>query len=158
MPAEIVIRPIHDLSAETETYQRTAGERAVCSPIYASTSMQRSMNVFVSAVVILAWATGCATAARQPRPGLGRLTVGVTGSGGSASTLMLNIAVESTSIGGSVKAYAGLFTSNDVPFGTHVVRLTGVPSSCRVDNGSERKITLNEQRRSAVLRLDVRCD
>ena len=116
------------------------------------------MYAFVPMVVILAWATGCATAARQPRPGQGRLTVGVTASGGSASTLMLNITVESTGIGGSVKADAGVFTSNEVPFGTHVVRLTGVPSTCRVDNGAERKISINEQRRFAVLRFDVSCD
>ena len=75
-----------------------------------------------------------------------------------SATLMLNIAVESTGIGGSVKADAGLFTSNEVPFGTHVVRLTGVPTTCRVDNGAERKISINEQRRFAVLRFDVSCD
>jgi hypothetical protein len=46
----------------------------------------------------------------------------------------------------------------DVPFGTHVVRLTGVPGSCRVDNGAERTISLGEQRRAAVVRFDVRCD
>jgi hypothetical protein len=120
--------------------------------------MQRWMHRFVSAVVILVCAAGCATPARQTRPRQGTLTVGVTANGASASTLMLNIAVESTGIGGSVKADAGVFTSEDVPFGTHVVRLTGVPSTCRVDNGLERKITISEQRRFAVLRFDVRCD
>jgi hypothetical protein len=115
--------------------------------------MQRWVHVFV----VLICVAGCARA-RQPRPGQGRLTVGVTASGASASTLMLNIAVESTGIGGRVKADAGVFTSNDVPFGTHVVRLTGLPSTCRVDNGAERTISLSEQRRSAVLRFDVRCE
>ena len=119
--------------------------------------MQRWMHVVVSAVLILMCAAGCARA-RQPRPGQGRLTVGVTASGASASTLMVNIAVESTGIGGRVKAEAGLFTSDDVPFGTHVVRLTGVPTTCRVEDGAERKITISEQRRSAVVRFDVRCD
>ena len=71
---------------------------------------------------------------------------------------MLKIVVESTGIGGSVKPDAGVFTSDDVPFGTHVVRLTGVPSACRVDDGAERKITISEQRRFAVLRFDVRCN
>ena len=79
-------------------------------------------------------------------------------SGASASTLVLKVVVESTAIDGSVKADAGVFTSDDVPFGTHVVRLTGVPSTCRVDDGSDRKITISEQRRFAVLRFDVRCD
>ena len=71
---------------------------------------------------------------------------------------MLKIVVESTGIDGGVKADAGVFTSDDVPFGTHVVRLTGVPDTCRVDNGAERKIAISEQRRFAVLRFDVRCD
>ena len=112
----------------------------------------------MSAVVILACAFGCASAARQPRPGSGRLTVGVTASGPSASTLSLRVVVESTGIDGSVKADAGVFTSDDLPFGTHLVRLTGVPSTCRVDDGAERKITINEQRRFAVLRFNVNCN
>ena len=116
------------------------------------------MQVSVSALLILASTAGCASAARQQRPGSGRLTVGVTASGASASTLVLKIVVESTGIAGSVKADAGVFTSDDVPFGTHVVRLTGVPSTCRIDNGSERNITIGEQRRFAVLRFDVHCD
>ena len=126
--------------------------------------MQRRRHVrdatqlVVSAMVILACAAGCAPAARQQQPRPGRLTVGVTATGASASNLMLKIVVESTGIGGSVKADAGLFTSNDVPFGTHVVRLTGVPSTCRVDDGAERTITISEQRRVAVLRFDVRCN
>ena len=71
---------------------------------------------------------------------------------------MLKIVVESTGIGGIVKPNAGVFTSDDVPLGTHVVRLTGVPSTCRVDEGAERKITISEQRPFAVLRFDVRCE
>ena len=82
----------------------------------------------------------------------------MTTTGASASTLMLRINIESTGIDGSVKADAGVFTSDEVPFGTHVVRLTGVPSTCRVENGAERKITISEQTRFAVLRFDVRCD
>src|SRR5688572_21068157 len=120
--------------------------------------MRRWMQVIFVPVVFLVCAAGCATAVRQPRPGFGRLTVGATASGAAATTLTLNVAVQSTGISGSIKADAGVFTSDEVPFGTHVVRLTDVPSTCRVDNGSERKITLNEQRRFAVLRFDVRCD
>lgn len=70
---------------------------------------------------------------------------------------MVTIVVEATGISGTVKADAGLFTSNEVPFGTHVVRLMGVPTTCRVENGAERKITISEQRRMAVLRFDLRC-
>jgi hypothetical protein len=86
------------------------------------------------------------------------LTVGVTASGASASALSLRIVVESTDIDGTVKADAGVFTSDEVPFGTHLVRLSGVPSTCRVDDGAERKITISEQRRFAVLRFTVSCN
>ena len=127
--------------------------------IYDLISMRRSALGFVFVMVLIfVCAAGCASATRQQRPGSGRLTVGVTATGASASTLMLKIVVESTGIDGSVKADAGVFTSDDVPFGTHVVRLIGVPNTCRVDNGAERKITISEQRRFGVLRFDVRCD
>ena len=119
--------------------------------------MRRRTHVFVFAVVVLTCVAGCVRP-RQPRPGQGRLTVGVTASGASASALMLNVAVESTGIGGSIKGDAGVFTSNDVPFGTHVVRLTGMPSTCRVENGAEQKITISELNRFVVLRFDVRCE
>ena len=118
-------------------------------------TMRCSRYVFASTMVILACAAGCAARQQQPRPG--RLTVGVTATGASASTLMVTIVVDATGISGTVKADAGLFTSNEVPFGTHVVRLMGVPTTCRVENGAERKITISEQRRMAVLRFDLRC-
>ncbi|HEU4689388.1 MAG TPA: hypothetical protein VFS23_13530 [Vicinamibacterales bacterium] len=120
--------------------------------------MNGPWRAVASATVILACSAGCASAARQPRPGSGRLTVGVTASGPSGSTLSLRVVVESTGIDGTVKADAGVFTSDDVPFGTHLVRLIGVPSSCRVDEGAERKITINEQQRFAVLRFNVSCN
>jgi hypothetical protein len=116
------------------------------------------MYGFVPAVLILACAAGCASAARQQRPGPGRVTVGVRATGASASNLTFNVVVESTGIAGSVKADSGVFTSGDVPFGTHVVRLTGVPGRCRVQDGAERTITISEQRRAVVLRFDVRCE
>jgi len=116
------------------------------------------VHAFVSGVAIVACVAGCASAARQQGPGAGRLTVGVTASGASASTLVLKIVVESTGIDGSVKADAGVFTTSDVPFGTHIVRLTGIPAGCRADGGAEREITIDEKRRSAVLRFSVRCE
>ena len=81
----------------------------------------------------------------------------MTASGASASTLSLTVVIGSTGVQGSVQADAGVFTSDEVPFGTHLVRLTGVPSTCRVDDGAERTITINEQRRFAVLRFNVTC-
>jgi hypothetical protein len=97
--------------------------------------MKRRWAAVVSALVILACAAGCA-----------------------ASTLSLRVVVESTGIDGSVKADAGVFTSDDVPFGTHLVQLVGVPSSSRVDDGAERTIRISEQRRFTVLRFNVSCN
>ena len=85
------------------------------------------------------------------------MTVGVTTTGGSPSSLTFRVVVQPAGISGNVKADAGVFTSDDVPFGEQVVRLVDLPGSCRVENGAERKISVTEQRRFAVLRFDVRC-
>ena len=57
----------------------------------------------------------------------------------------------------SVKADAGVFTSGDVPYGDHVVRLVDVPARCRVDGGPERKISLSEKQQSTAVRFSVQC-
>lgn len=111
----------------------------------------------LATVLALACSAACASAPRRQRPGRGSLTVGVTTSGGSPSTLTFKVSIDPAGIVGAVKADAGVFTSDDVPFGEHVVRLIDLPGSCRVENGAERKITLAEQKRFAVLRFDVRC-
>ena len=63
---------------------------------------------------------------------------------------------EPAGITGDVKADAGVFVNDHIPDGDHVVRLT-LPAHCRADSGTERKITLSPQRRSAVVRFEVRC-
>jgi hypothetical protein len=121
--------------------------------------MRRTANqlALLLAIVVVACATACASAPRQRRADHGSLTVGVTTSGGSSSTLTFRVSVEPAGISGSVKADAGVFTTDDVPFGEQVVRLLELPGGCRVENGAERKISVSEQRRFAVLRFDVRC-
>ena len=147
------VRVRYGCRADRATMVLTKRVRRSCDTCY----MEASWRAVVCAVVLLGCAAGCASAARQPGPGSGRLTVGVTATGPSPSAASLRVVIESTGIDGSVKADAGVFTSDDVPFGTHLVRLTGVPSACRVDDGAERKITINEQRRFAVLRFNLTC-
>ena len=105
---------------------------------------------------LLLCASGCASSPPRPQPGGGRLTVGVT-TAGSARTATFRVTVEPAGITGPVKADAGVFINDDIPPGDHVVRLLDVPAACRIKGGSERKIAITPQRRSAVLRFDVDC-
>lgn len=116
-----------------------------------------TLLVLALVVSVISSTAGCASAPRQQQPGRGSLTVGVTTTGGSPSSLTFRVVVQPAGISGNVKADAGVFTSDDVPFGEQVVRLVDLPGSCRVENGAERKISVTEQRRFAVLRFDVRC-
>jgi hypothetical protein len=98
---------------------------------------------------------GCATGAVRQVPDRGKLTVGVTTTGGS-SPANFHLTIEPAGISGEVKADAGVFINDHLPDGEHVVRLA-LPANCRADAGTERKITISPQRRSAVLRFEVRC-
>jgi hypothetical protein len=89
--------------------------------------------------------SACATGAVRQSPDRGKL---------SPSTFHLTI--EPAGITGDVKADAGVFVNDHIPDGDHVVRLA-LPAQCRADSGTERKITLSPQRRSAVVRFEVRC-
>ena len=128
----------------------------MCSNIsYDSVLMPLAANLFAAAGLLIV-CTACASAPQQS--GVGKLTVGVTATGASSSNLVLKVVVEPAGISGSVKADAGVFTTGVVPLGTHLVRLTGVPAQCRVDGEVERKITITEQARFAVLRFALRCN
>ena len=105
--------------------------------------------------VFAALASGCAPGAvRQPSDS-GRVTVGVT-TVGSSSPSTFRLTIEPAGIAGEVKADAGVFINDHVPGGEHVVQLV-LPSNCRADNGAQRTIAISQQRRSAVLRFEVRC-
>jgi hypothetical protein len=121
--------------------------------------MQLASRPFFSIVIMVAAiCAGCATGARQQRPGRGSLTVGVTTTPPAAATLTFRVTVEPAGIAGAVKADAGVFNHDGLPFGDHVVRLSDLPAACQVAGGAERKISISEQRRFAVLRFDVRCN
>jgi hypothetical protein len=105
----------------------------------------------------LLWNVGCATGASQQRPARGRVAIGVTTTGELASSLTFRVTIEPAGLSASVKADAGVFTSGDVPYGDHVVRLVDVPARCRVDGGPERNISLSEKQQSTALRFSVQC-
>lgn len=100
-------------------------------------------------------ANACATGTVQTLPERGRVTVGVTTTGTSTPSAF-HLTIEPAGIEGDVQADAGVFINDHVPSGDHVVRLA-LPAQCRVDTGTERRITISQQRRSAVVRFDVRC-
>jgi hypothetical protein len=100
-------------------------------------------------------ASACATGTVRTVPDPGKVTVGVTTTGRATSSTY-HLTIEPAGIVGDVKADAGVYVNDHVPAGDHVVRLA-VPAHCRVDAGTERKITISQQRRSAVLRFEVRC-
>jgi hypothetical protein len=70
--------------------------------------------------------------------------------------MMFSVSIEPAGVGGVIKADAGVFTSAAVPAGNHVVRLTDLPSRCRVEGDPERKVSVSE-RRSATVRFVVAC-
>src|SRR4029453_9744599 len=117
----------------------------------------RCVAVSLTLGAVSLWNVGCATGANQQRPVRGRVAIGVRTTGDIASSLTFRVLIEPAGVTGTVKADVGVFTSADVPYGDHVVRLVDVPPQCRVDGGAERKISLSEDRRSTALRFDVHC-
>jgi hypothetical protein len=113
------------------------------------TSTREALCVFV------AFAGACATRAVHQPADSGKVTVGVT-TMGSPSPSTFRLTIEPAGIAGEVKSDAGVFINDNVPAGEHVVHLA-LPSNCRADKGAERTITVSQQRRSAVLRFEVRC-
>jgi hypothetical protein len=117
--------------------------------------MQGQMRTAWPAILLALTVSGCATGAVRQVPDRGKLTVGVT-TAGSSRPSTFRLTIEPAGISGDVEADAGVFVNDHIPDGEHVVRLT-LPTNCRADSGTERKITLSPQRRSAVVRFEVRC-
>ena len=116
------------------------------------------MNRFGSFSIVVAAlaATSCATGAVRPRSNLGKLTVGVTATGSARVPDTFRLTVTPAGLSGDVKSDAGVYINDEVPMGEQVVRLT-LPANCQADNGAERTVTFSPQRRTAVLRFEVRC-
>jgi hypothetical protein len=99
--------------------------------------------------------SACATGTLRQVPDRGKLTVGVTTTGGSSPSTF-HLTIEPAGITGDVRSDAGVFVHDHIPDGEHIVQL-GLPANCRAESGTEKKIMLSPQRRSAVVRFEVRC-
>ena len=95
-------------------------------------------------------ATACATGGLKSQTAVGRVTVGVTSRGPGVETMTFNVSIEPAGLNGSVKGDVGVFTADNTPAGSQVVRLTHLPGRCRVDGEPERKITVAAGRSSTV--------
>lgn len=108
------------------------------------------------AMLVFAGAAACATHATQTQPASGRVTVGVTSRGPGVASMTFTVSIEPAGVNASIKADAGVYTANDTPAGTHIVRLKNLPGRCRVEGNEEREISVSP-RRSAVVRFVVVC-
>lgn len=108
------------------------------------------------ALSVVTGTAACATHAPQTQPASGRVTVGVTSSGPGVASMTFTVSIEPAGVNAPIKADAGVYTANDTPAGTHVVRLKDLPGRCRVEGNEERQISVSP-RRSAVVRFVVVC-
>jgi len=69
--------------------------------------------------------------------------------------MTFTVAIEPAGLKGSVKGDVGVFTADDTPEGSQVVRLTNLPGRCRVDGDPERKIIVRAGRSTTVRFLVV---
>lgn len=98
----------------------------------------------------------CAQRVPPATPGTGRVTIGVTTTGPGAESLRFGVSLEPAGLTATVKADAGVFTAAAVPAGDLIIRLTNVPTSCRVAEGAERRIELRPSG-SLTVRFIVEC-
>jgi hypothetical protein len=108
------------------------------------------------AALVFAGTAACTRSAPKTQPSSGRLTVGVTSTGPGVASLSFTVSIEPEGVNRSIKADAGVFTSNDTAAGDHVVRLKDVPARCRVEGDQARPIKVSPSD-SAVVRFVVVC-
>jgi hypothetical protein len=104
----------------------------------------------------LLFCVSCAKSNVKSVPTSGRVTVGVTSRGPGVEAMTFTVSIDPAGVEGSVKGDIGIFTADDTPAGSQVVRLKNLPGRCRVDGESERKITVAAGR-SATVRFVVTC-
>jgi hypothetical protein len=124
--------------------------------VAAAAGPRRALARTVGILAPVLFAGGCATGRIQPTADTGKVTVGVTTTGLAASPATFRLTIEPAGLASDVRADVGVFTNDRVPNGEHAARLQ-VPANCQVDKGPERTFTISPQRRSAVLRFEVRC-
>ena len=104
----------------------------------------------------LFFCASCAKSNVKSVPNSGRVTVGVTSRGPGVEAMTFTVSIDPAGVEGSVKGDIGIFTADDTPAGSHVVRLKNLPARCRIDGESERKITVAAGR-STTVRFVVTC-
>jgi hypothetical protein len=114
----------------------------------------RGIAVCVSAAFFLS-APACARAVKS-QPASGRVTVGVTSRGPGVEAMTFNVSIEPAGVDGSIKGDIGVFTADNTPAGSHVVRLKNLPGRCRVDGSPERWVVFAAGR-STTVRFAVVC-
>jgi hypothetical protein len=107
-------------------------------------------------VFLFCAAAACAKGPIQSTPASGTVTVGVTSRGPGVEALTFTVSIEPAGAEGTVKGDIGIFTADHTPAGNQIVRLKNLPSRCRVDGDSERKIVVSAGR-STPLRFVVVC-
>ena len=115
----------------------------------------RGVRLCVSASLVFCCAA-CVKAAPQALPASGRVTVGVTSRGPGVETMTFTVSIEPAGVEGSVRGDVGVFTADDTPAGSHVVRLKNLPGRCRVDGDPEPRISVSAGR-STTVRFVVVC-
>jgi hypothetical protein len=104
----------------------------------------------------LAFAAGCA-ARSAPPAGTGRITVGVTTTGGLEPGTTFEVVIEPAGRTARIRADAGVYSVPDAPAGEHVVRLRDLGPGCTVEGGAERTVRLGASR-STTVRFVVHCE
>jgi hypothetical protein len=115
----------------------------------------RTVGLCISASVWLC-AGACAKSAVKSVPAAGRVTVGVTSRGPGVERMTFTVSIEPGGVEGAVKGDIGVFTADNTPAGSHIVRLKNLPAGCRVDGDTERKIVVSAGQ-SMTVRFVVTC-
>jgi hypothetical protein len=84
------------------------------------------------------------------------VTVGVTGRGPGVEAMTFTVSIEPAGIEGPVKGDIGVFTADNTPAGSQVVRLKNLPGRCKVEGNAERTID-GAARSSTTVRFVVVC-
>ncbi len=89
-------------------------------------------------------------------PQAGKIAVRTWGDGPGIDALVLGVDMDSGTTGGPIAANCGRMDATQVPAGDHTVQLTGVPDSCEVEGGSQRKIVV-EPGKTTYVEFEIVC-
>lgn len=111
-------------------------------------------------VAALIWIVLCSSvivpSATAIEPQAGKIAVKTWGGGPGIDTLVLGVDMDSGTTSGPIAANRGSMEAWEVPVGEHTVQLTGVPGSCEVQGGSQRKIVV-EPGKTTPVEFEIVC-